>query len=131
MMQFIPSSQIFLDEPTSGLDSTSSLAVIYSLKKMCELGMNCIMVIHQPRYSLFTMFDDVLLLGKGGFTVYLGESHGAKGYFENLGFSMPVGENRADWFMDVISGEIPSNKIENFQPKMLFDAWDNHVNMRE
>merc|ERR1719507_2468350 len=77
---------LFLDEPTSGLDSTSSLSVALSLKKMCQLGMTSIMVIHQPRYSLFTLFDDVLLLGKGGQTVYLGPALGAKGYFESLGF---------------------------------------------
>jgi len=115
---------LFLDEPTSGLDSTSSLAVVYSLKRMCQLGMNCIMVIHQPRYSLFTLFDDVLLLGKGGHTVYLGPSGGAKQYFEDLGFVLPEGENRADWFMDVISGEVSNDKIPNFVPKMLFDLWD-------
>merc|ERR1719411_1944846 len=96
-------SVIFLDEPTSGLDATSSLAIIYSLKKMCQLGMTSIMVIHQPRYSLFTLFDDVLLLGKGGQTAYLGPSLGAKEYFEGRGFSMPADENPADWFMDIIS----------------------------
>jgi len=116
-------TMLFLDEPTSGLDSTSSLAVVYSLKKMTQLGMNCIMVIHQPRYSLFTLFDDVLLLGKGGQTVYLGASLAAKDYFENLGFELPEGENRADWFMDVISGEVPNERIPNFQPKMLFEKW--------
>merc|ERR1712157_594121 len=88
-------SVLFLDEPTSGLDASSSLAVCVSLKKMCELGMSSIMVIHQPRFSLFTLFDDVLLLGKGGQTVYLGPSLGVKPYFESLGFEMPPDENPA------------------------------------
>jgi len=114
---------LFLDEPTSGLDATSSLAVALSLKKMCELGMTSIMVIHQPRYSLFTLFDDVLLLGKGGQTVYLGPSLGAKPYFESLGFTMPSDENPADWFMDVISGEVPNAKVPGFKPDMLFEWW--------
>merc|ERR1719333_1960362 len=114
---------LFLDEPTSGLDSTSSLSVALSLKKMSELGMTSIMVIHQPRYSLFTLFDDVLLLGKGGQTVYLGPSLGVKPYFESLGFEMPADENPADWFMDVISGEMPNARIPNFKPEMLFDFW--------
>merc|ERR1719392_441714 len=77
-------SVLFLDEPTSGLDATSSLTVVLSLKKMCQLGMSSIMVIHQPRYSLFTLFDDVLLLGKGGQAVYLGTSLGAKPNVESL-----------------------------------------------
>jgi len=115
---------LFLDEPTSGLDSTSSLAVVYSLKKMTQLGMSCIMVIHQPRYSLFTLFDDVLLLGKGGHAVYLGGSLGAKAYFQGMGFEIPDGENLADWFMDVISGEVPNPRVQGFQPKMLFDWWE-------
>mmetsp|Transcript_74372 Transcript_74372/g.234937 ORF Transcript_74372/g.234937 Transcript_74372/m.234937 type:complete len:499 (-) Transcript_74372:86-1582(-) len=84
------------------------------------------MVIHQPRYSLFTLFEDVLLLGKGGRTVYLGPSLGAKPYFEHIGFSMPANENPADWFMDVISGEIENKSIAKFQPSMLFDLWDKH-----
>eukprot|EP00928_Gymnodinium_smaydae_P022773 TRINITY_DN19016_c0_g1_i2.p1 TRINITY_DN19016_c0_g1~~TRINITY_DN19016_c0_g1_i2.p1 ORF type:complete len:686 (+),score=142.41 TRINITY_DN19016_c0_g1_i2:98-2155(+) len=115
---------LFLDEPTSGLDSTSSLSVALSLKKMCELGMTSIMVIHQPRYSLFTLFDDVLLLGKGGQTVYLGPSTEAKSYFENLGFSMPADENPSDWFMDVISGEVANSRIADFQPQQLFGIWE-------
>ncbi|CAK0904849.1 unnamed protein product, partial [Prorocentrum cordatum] len=114
---------LFLDEPTSGLDSTSSLAVVLSLKKMCQLGMTSIMVIHQPRYSLFTLFSDVLLLGKGGRTVYLGPSTGAKVYFEGHGFGMPTDENPADWFMDVICGEVPNKNVPDFKPPMLFDMW--------
>jgi len=114
---------LFLDEPTSGLDSTSSLAVCLSLQKLCQLGMTSIMVIHQPRYSLFTLFDLVLLLGKGGETVFLGSSMDAKSYFESLGFEMPQNENPADWFMDVLSGEVSNNKIQNFKPDMLFALW--------
>jgi len=114
---------LFLDEPTSGLDATSSLAVVLSLKKMSQLGMTSIMVIHQPRYSLFTLFDDVLLLGKGGHTVYLGPAIVAKPYFESLGFQMPTDENPADWFMDVICGEVPNSQIPNFKASMLFEIW--------
>lgn len=50
------------------------------------------MVVHQPRYSLFTLFDEVLLLGLGGETVYLGASEGALPYFRNLGFKVPEHE---------------------------------------
>lgn len=115
---------LFLDEPTSGLDATSSLTIINSLKKLGELGMTSIMVIHQPRYSLFTLFDDVLLLGKGGRTVYMGPSQAAKDYFERLGFVMPPNENPADWLMDLIAGEVPNPRIPNFEPAMLFDLWE-------
>lgn len=46
------------------------------------------------------MFDDVLLLGKGGRTVYLGPSSGALAYFERLGFQCPPLVNAADFLMD-------------------------------
>jgi len=118
---------LFLDEPTSGLDSTSSLMLCGMLKKMTELGMTVVMVIHQPRYSLFTLIDDVLLLGKGGRTVYVGPTNGAKAYLENLGFAMPPNENPSDWMMDVLSGQVesadakmPSSRL----PEALFEAWE-------
>jgi hypothetical protein len=41
---------------------------------MTSLGMTVITVIHQPRYSIFKLFDEVLLLGVGGKTVYQGPS---------------------------------------------------------
>lgn len=117
-------TMIFLDEPTSGLDSASSLAIVHSLRRMTQLGMTSIMVVHQPRFSLFELFDDVLLLGQGGRTVYFGPPGAANQYFQKLGFEQPDSENPADWFMDVISGDVPNRKIPHFEPDMLFDLWD-------
>ena len=45
-----------------------------ALKRISELGLTIVAVIHQPRYEIFMAFDDVLFLGKGGRTVYLGAS---------------------------------------------------------
>lgn len=118
---------LFLDEPTSGLDSTSSLMLIQQLKKMAQMGMTIAMVIHQPRYSLFTLIDDVLLLGMGGRTVYTGPTKCAKGYFESKGFVMPEHENPADWFMDVMSCQIEqkySRIITNRITDELTAAWE-------
>lgn len=52
---------LFLDEPTSGLDSASSEVVLAALGAMAKLGMTVITVIHQPRYTIFCMFDQVLV----------------------------------------------------------------------
>ena len=49
---------LMLDEPTSGLDSTTALDIIRSLKRLTAIGMTVVMVVHQPRYSLFTLFDE-------------------------------------------------------------------------
>ena len=95
---------LFLDEPTSGLDSTASIKVCQCLKRLTSLGITVICVIHQPRYSIFRSFDNVLLLGKGGQTVYHGSTGGVDEYFKSLGFVRNHGENIADWFIDITSG---------------------------
>eukprot|EP00930_Biecheleria_cincta_P035612 TRINITY_DN24480_c0_g1_i1.p1 TRINITY_DN24480_c0_g1~~TRINITY_DN24480_c0_g1_i1.p1 ORF type:complete len:1286 (-),score=241.02 TRINITY_DN24480_c0_g1_i1:227-3700(-) len=117
-------TMLFLDEPTSGLDASSSLSIVQSLKKLAQLGMTSVMVVHQPRFSLFSLFDDVLLLGKGGRTVYFGPPLGATAYFERIGFEALQSENPADWIMDIIAGEVPNTRIPQFQPEMLHDIWD-------
>ena len=100
-------SILLLDEPTSGLDATSSLQLVKALRATAEQGICVAAVLHQPRYEMFCLFHDVLLLGKGGFTVYLGPAHDAKGYFESLGYTFPPQCNPADHIMDIIGGEVP------------------------
>jgi len=116
-------SILMLDEPTSGLDATTALDIIRSVKRLTAVGMTVVMVVHQPRYSLFTLFDEVLLLGLGGETVYLGASEGALPYFRNLGFKMPEHENPADWFMDVISGKVKNDHNPALCAEGLATAW--------
>ena len=89
-------SIMFLDEPTSGLDSTSSLQLIKALRATAKQGITVAAVLHQPRYEMFCLFHDVLLLGKGGFTVYFGPAQDAKQYFESLGYVFPAEVNPAD-----------------------------------
>eukprot|EP00930_Biecheleria_cincta_P065762 TRINITY_DN5164_c0_g1_i5.p1 TRINITY_DN5164_c0_g1~~TRINITY_DN5164_c0_g1_i5.p1 ORF type:complete len:783 (+),score=112.96 TRINITY_DN5164_c0_g1_i5:64-2412(+) len=117
---------LMLDEPTSGLDATTAQSIIQSLKHLTTIGMTVIMVIHQPRYSLFTLFDEVLLLGVGGRTVYQGPSQGALPYFQGIGFQMAEHENPADWFMDVISAKIPNTRTHShLESSTLADMWKN------
>ena len=52
-------------------------------------GVTVAAVIHQPSHLVFGMFDDLLLLGKGGRTVYYGPQLGVQGYFESLGYELP------------------------------------------
>ena len=69
-------------------------------------------MVHQPSAKIYQLFHDVLLLGKGGVTVYLGPSEGALDYFAALGFECPRLENPADFFMDVIAGKVSSTQEE-------------------
>jgi ABC-type multidrug transport system ATPase subunit len=114
---------LFLDEPTSGLDSTSSEIILAALKELSRLGRTIIMVIHQPRYSIFASMDNVIFLGPGGKTVYSGSPIDATDYFEMLGFYAPQGVNHADFFMDVIGGTINRSNFPDFHPKQLFSLW--------
>jgi ABC-type multidrug transport system ATPase subunit len=96
---------LFLDEPTSGLDSSASLQVARCLQRMRSLGITVVTVIHQPRWSAFRCFSHCLLLAKGGRTAYLGPTGQIQAYFEMNGFELPKGENVADFFIDVVSGQ--------------------------
>ncbi|KAG2499694.1 hypothetical protein HYH03_002629 [Edaphochlamys debaryana] len=102
-------SLLFLDEPTSGLDATSAADVLNSLVDMANMGMNIIMVIHGPRFSSYLVFDQVLLLGPGGRTVYLGSPSASMLYFTTfLHFKFPDKENPSDMLMDIIAGKLRS-----------------------
>jgi len=66
-------SLIFLDEPTSGLDSQSAWAIVCFLRSLADSGQSIVCTIHQPSAELFEVFDRLLLLRKGGQTVYFGD----------------------------------------------------------
>jgi len=119
-------SLLFLDEPTSGLDSATSYELLEALKELAKKGTNIVVVLHQPSWQLFQLFDDVLLLGKGGCTVYLGASGDAQEYFEKLGFECPDRVNPADFYMDVIAGKYPRRNDAEFESKDLFGMWAEH-----
>ena len=98
----------FMSMPRCLQDATSSIDTLRGLSRLAASGMNIVTVIHQPRFSVYELFDSVLLLGVGGVTVYNGPPLLTKGYFTANGFAMPAQENVADWNLDVISGCAPT-----------------------
>lgn len=68
-----PELLLFLDEPTSGLDSQSAFNIVRFLKKLANAGQAILCTIHQPNAALFENFDRLLLLQRGGQTVYFGD----------------------------------------------------------
>ena len=117
-------SLLFLDEPTSGLDSTTSYELVTALSNLALKGVNVIAVLHQPSFQLYEQFHNVLLLGAGGRTVYLGPAKGALGYFTGAGFDLPQHMNPADFFMDVIAGKVGRNGLPEFSKDDLFPLWN-------
>ena len=65
---------LFADEPTSGLDSFQARRIVEALGKSARGGEGRAVVLsaHQPSARLLECFDDVLLLGANGRTLFLG-----------------------------------------------------------
>lgn len=61
-----PELLLFLDEPTSGLDSQTSWSILDLLEKLTRNGQAILCTIHQPSAMLFSRFDRLLFLAKGG-----------------------------------------------------------------
>ncbi len=118
---------LFLDEPTSGLDSTSSGIIMKALKELSSLGRTIVTVIHQPRRSIFVGMHNVVLLAPGGKTCYMGGPLDACDYFEMIGFPAPPTENIADFFMDVLAGEVRCLTDKMFSHTHLPHTWRSWV----
>ncbi|RXN08401.1 ATP-binding cassette sub-family G member 2-like protein [Labeo rohita] len=106
---------LFLDEPTTGLDARTANSVLLLLKRMANRGRTIILSIHQPRYSIYRLFDSLTLL-VGGRLVYHGPAQDTLNYFSQIGYTCEPHNNPADFFLDVINGEstaVALNKLNN------------------
>ncbi|OMP01108.1 ABC transporter-like protein [Corchorus olitorius] len=119
-------SLLILDEPTSGLDSASSLQLLRALRHEALEGVNVCMVLHQPSYALFQMFDDLVLLAKGGLTVYHGSAKKAEEYFAGLGIHVPERINPPDHFIDILEGIVTPSASSGVNYKELPVRWMLH-----
>ncbi|KAL1612757.1 Multidrug resistance protein [Paraconiothyrium brasiliense] len=102
-----PKLLLFLDEPTSGLDSQTSWSICDLMEKLTKNGQAILCTIHQPSAMLFQRFDRLLLLAKGGRTVYFGdigrESRTLIEYFQrNGGAKYNSSMNPAEYMLDAI-----------------------------
>ncbi|XP_034425208.1 broad substrate specificity ATP-binding cassette transporter ABCG2-like isoform X1 [Hippoglossus hippoglossus] len=95
---------LFLDEPTTGLDASTANSVLLLLKRMANHGRTIILSIHQPRYSIYRLFDSLTLLVTGK-QVYHGPAQSVLEYFSDIGYTCEPHNNPADFFLDVINGD--------------------------
>ncbi|KAG2462984.1 ABCG2 protein, partial [Polypterus senegalus] len=93
---------LFLDEPTTGLDASTAKAVLALLKRLAQRGRTIIFSIHQPRYSIFKLFDSLTLLAIGR-VIYHGPAQSALQYFHSIGYECEPFNNPADFFLDIIN----------------------------
>ena len=95
----------------SGLDSFQAQSVMESMKLLSKNGRLVISVIHQPRSSIFDMFDRLLLLSEGH-SMFLGTALAASKHFSAAGFAIPRLYNPSDFFLDVLSPDNRSAELE-------------------
>ena len=118
---------LFLDEPTSGLDAFTASSIIEVLRGLAEEGRTLVLTVHQSRSDLFQYFHNVLLLARGGHSVYAGKGSSMLSHFASLGFECPINTNPADFALDLITVNLQSAEKEatsREKVKSLILGWD-------
>ncbi|GLC56908.1 hypothetical protein PLESTB_001162200 [Pleodorina starrii] len=118
-------SLIFCDEPTTGLDSFQAEKVMATLSSLARSGHTVVASVHQPRSSIFAMFDDLVLLSEGQ-PVYSGPADKALAHFSQLGHVCPEHFNPAEFLADLISIDYASPEAEaesRLRLERLVGAW--------
>jgi len=93
---------IFVDEPTSGLDSFQAEQVVGALRVLAKEGHTVVCSIHQPRGSIYNMFDDLCLISEGQ-TLFCGPVDEVLGHFSAMGLPLPSRANPPEFLADMIS----------------------------
>ncbi|KAG5960110.1 hypothetical protein E4U57_000269 [Claviceps arundinis] len=104
-------SVLFLDEPTTGLDATSAFQLVRTLKSLAQKGRTIITTIHQPRSEIWDLFDNLIVLSKGG-PVYSGSIMECLPWFTACGFSLPPFVNPAEFIIDVAAVDNRTPELE-------------------
>jgi ABC-type multidrug transport system ATPase subunit/ABC-type multidrug transport system permease subunit len=105
-------SILFLDEPTSGLDAHSAKLIMDGVRKVADSGRTIVCTIHQPSSDVFFLFDHLLLLKRGGESVFVGELGLECQYLVNYleaipGVApLPDKQNPATWMLEVIGAGV-------------------------
>ncbi|GJN37634.1 hypothetical protein PR202_gb26609 [Eleusine coracana subsp. coracana] len=127
-------SVIFADEPTTGLDAFQAEKVMETLRKLAEDGHTVICSIHQPRGSVYSKFDDIVLLSEGE-VVYMGPAKEEPlSYFASLGYQCPDHMNPAEFLADLISVDYSSAEtVQSSQKRIenLIEAFADKVPITE
>jgi hypothetical protein len=77
-------------------------------------------------YTLFNMFDDFVLLARGGLIVYHGPVSEVEIYFSGLGIKVPDRENPPDYFIDILEGIVKTQLRGNITTKNFPLLWMLH-----
>lgn len=81
--------------------------------------------IHQPRYSIFKLFDKILFLCNGR-NIYLGCQNDVLPYFNSLGYQCEEHDNPADFVLDILIQSTNNNTLHQIQ-KSLSNPIENSI----
>ncbi|ETN04836.1 hypothetical protein PPTG_23552 [Phytophthora nicotianae INRA-310] len=129
---------LFLDEPTSGLDARSAKLIMDGVRKVADTGRTIVCTIHQPSTEVFMLFDKLLLLKRGGQTVYFGDlgkrAQTMVDYFAIPGVTpLREGYNPATWMLECIGAGVshmhdnPVDFVEVFNSSEMKQEMDAHL----
>jgi hypothetical protein len=129
-----------------GLDSTSAYQVVKTLQSLARKGRTMIvtsmlrrilgtplvnmLVVHQPRSEIWSLFDNVILLTRGS-PAFAGAAKDCLPYFAQLGHVMPPFTNPAEYLIDVVSVDNRSEEAESAAQERvehIKTAWREHSN---
>lgn len=105
-------------------------AVMTCLGRLSSRGRTVVASIHQPRSSIYALFDQLYLLSEGR-TMFAGPADQAVTYFASLddSFACPPHFNPADWFLDLTSADYrgaDAEKTSLARIDAIATAWEGH-----
>lgn len=119
-------SVMFVDEPTSGLSSRDSENIMDLLKELSLKGKVIFVVIHQPSSDIFKMFDDLMILDKGGYPIYNANPVDGVIYFKKA-----MNHANADESDCPTCGNVNPEQIFNIIDAKVVDEYGNQTDNRK
>lgn len=113
---------LFLDEPTSGLDATTARTLVAHLQQLAIIdAVTVVLSVHQPRMSVLSKFDAILLLSYGQ-TIFWGTIDEALFFFERQGMPCPETRNPAELFLEIAAAR-PQQPREYARLQAMVAHW--------
>jgi ABC-type multidrug transport system ATPase subunit len=119
-------SILIVDEPTSGLSSQDSEIVMSLLKEQTLKGKLVIVNIHQPSSDIYKLFDRLLILDKGGHSVYYGNPVEAVVYFKTASNHVNASESEC-----ITCGNVNAEQSLQILEAKIVDEYGKRTRMRK
>lgn len=93
-----------------------------TLQTLAYVGNRTVLIsIHQPRYDVFDLFDDVILLSRSKL-VWAGEKNKMMSHLAALGYPCPQYMNPGDFILDLSSVDVCSFSIKKNPYHLLLQS---------